>query len=73
MSYEPTDGIPHGVGPLHALRDHSFREWLEVADIPLPVEPVARQIAVEGLRRAFAAGWAFRKKAVDYAIQGRMN
>lgn len=52
----------------HELRDAEFLEWLKVADIPLPVEPMARSIAEEALRRAFNAGWAGRKKAVDYKI-----
>lgn len=55
-------------GTSYALRDAEFLEWLKVADIPLPVEPMAREIAKEVLRRAFNAGWAGRKKAVDYKI-----
>lgn len=47
-------------------RDEQFEEWLKVADIPLPVDPMSREIAVEGLRRAFNGGWAARKKTVDY-------
>jgi hypothetical protein len=52
----------------YELRDAKFLEWLKVADILLPVEPMARSIAEEALRRAFNAGWVGRKKAVDYKL-----
>jgi hypothetical protein len=45
-----------------AVRDAEFDAWLEVADIPLPTEPMAREISIEALRRAFNAGWTLRGK-----------
>ena len=46
-------------------RDRSFEEWVEEGDIPLPCEGPDRDIAIEGLRLAFNAGWEARKVA-DY-------
>jgi hypothetical protein len=47
-------------------RDEEFKKWLEEGDIPLPHEPAARGLAEEALRQAFNAGWASRKRVVDY-------
>lgn len=51
-------------------RDTDFAKWLEDGDVPLPVEPTSRAIAVEALRNAFNAGWAARKNA---AYEGRLH
>ena len=46
-------------------REEAFEGWLKVADIPLPVEPMAREIAVEALKRAFNAGWELRVRTLQ--------
>jgi len=47
--------------------EDAFTKWLEEdCEIPLPVEPQAREIAELGLKEAFDAGWKARKKQ-EYA------
>ncbi|SIS70315.1 hypothetical protein [Phaeovulum vinaykumarii] len=38
------------------LKD-AFDLWMEDPDIPLPLEPLDRELAEEALLRAFTAGW----------------
>jgi len=54
MSYEYTNEIPHGCGPKqYAKRDEAFHKW-------------ASTTKETSALRAFNAGWAARKEAVDY-------
>ena len=39
----------------------AFERWLEVSDVQLPVDAIGRRIALDGLRRAFKAGWEAAK------------
>ena len=43
----------------------AFDRWLEVSDVQLPVDAIGRRIALDGLRRAFKAGWEAAKDEGD--------
>jgi hypothetical protein len=48
--------------------DYMFQRWFNVADLPLPVEPVARNIAIDNIRRAYRVGWQHGSTAGAVAV-----
>jgi hypothetical protein len=67
MAYQYTDEIPHGVVPTgqYEKRDAAFATWRTAQTNG----PLRGDCWEQQARDAFNAGWAARKRAVDYALE----